>query len=147
MDRPVTSPHDILNPETLAPPIGFSHAVIAAPGRIVYLGGQTAHGADGRIVGDSVAEQFDEASANVVTALAAAGARPEHLVSMHIYITDIVTYRARLHEMSAAYERHFGRHYPAMALFEVKGLFDAAAKVELLCVAVVPEKPSGTALG
>lgn len=139
MDRPVTSPHEILNPDSLTAPVGFSHAVIPAPGRTVYLGGQTAHDKDGHIVGDSVSEQFDKAAANVVEALAAAGSRPEHLVSMHIFITDIVAYRARLHEMSASYQRHFGRHYPAVSLFEVKGLFDEAAKVELLCVAVVPD--------
>jgi enamine deaminase RidA (YjgF/YER057c/UK114 family) len=139
LDRPVTSPHEILNPDTLTAPIGFSHVVIPAPGRTVYLGGQTAHDEDGHIVGDSVSEQFDKAAANVVEALAAAGGLPEHLVSMHIFITDIVTYRARLHEMSASYARHFGRHYPAVSLFEIKGLFDEAAKVELICIAVVPD--------
>ena len=134
----MTSPHEILNPPTLADPRGFSHAVVAAPGRTIYLGGQAAHDANGSIVGTSVAEQFEQAAANVVAALEAAGARPEHLVAMQIYVTDATAYRAALSDLSRAYLEHFGRHYPAIALVEVSGLFDPAALVELVCVAVVP---------
>jgi enamine deaminase RidA (YjgF/YER057c/UK114 family) len=127
-----------LNPPTLAAPAGFSHAVVAAPGRTIYLGGQAAHDASGNLVGDSIAEQFARAAANVVAALDAAGARPEHLVSMQIYVTDAEAYRGALADLSVAYREHFGRHYPAIALFEVTGLFDPAAMVELVCIAVVP---------
>lgn len=134
----MTSPHEILNPDTLAEPVGFSHAVVAAPGRTVYLGGQAAHDADGNIVGTTTAEQFAQAASNVVTALAAAGGEPEHLVSMQIFVTDVAEYRASLSELATAYREHFGRHYPAVALMEVKGLFDPAAKVELVCIAVIP---------
>lgn len=134
-----TTPHEILNPEALAPPQGFSHAVIAAPGRTIYLGGATAHDASGEVVGDNIIEQFDKAAANVVEALKAAGAGPEHLVSMQIYVTDVADYRKNLKELATVYQRHFGAHYPAIALFEVKGLFDPKAVVELVCTAVVPE--------
>ena len=115
----MTTPHEILNPESLAPPQGFSHAVVAATGRTVYLGGATAHGADGNVVGETIVEQFDKAASNVVEALRAAGAEPEHLVSMQIYVIDVADYRAHLKELSPAYQRHFGTHYPAIALFEV----------------------------
>lgn len=134
----MTTPHEILNLPTLAEPVGFSHAVVAAPGRTVYLGGQAAHDATGKIVGDSIAEQFAQAAANVVTALEAAGGTAEHLVSMQIFVTDAAEYRTGLSELSAVYRKHFGRHYPAIALFEVTGLFDPNAKVELVCIAVVP---------
>ena len=134
----MTSLHEILNPATLAEPVGFSHAVVAAPGRTIYLGGQAAHDSGGTIVGDGMAEQFAQAAANVVAALDAAGAKPEHLVSMQIYVTDVESYRAALKELAVAYQEHFGHHYPAIALFEVKGLFDPAAMVELVCIAVVP---------
>lgn len=134
----MTSPHEILNPPTLADPVGFSHAVVAAEGRTIYLGGQAAHDATGTIVGDGMAEQFAQAAANVVAALDAAGAKPEHLVSMQIYVTDVESYRAARKELSVAYQEHFGRHYPAIALFEVKDLFHPAAMVELVCIAVVP---------
>jgi enamine deaminase RidA (YjgF/YER057c/UK114 family) len=136
----MTTPHRVVNPEGLAPPAGFAHAVVAAPGRTVYLGGQAAQGPDGAIVGATLAEQFEVAVANLVAAVAAAGGSPEHLVSLHIYTTEIDRYRASLAELGAAYRRHLGRHYVASALFEVAGLFDPAAKVELVGIAVVPDQ-------
>jgi enamine deaminase RidA (YjgF/YER057c/UK114 family) len=132
------SPHRVVNPEGLAPPVGFAHAVVAAPGRTVYLGGQAAQAPDGRIVGDSIVEQFQVAAGNLVAALAAAGGAPEHLVSLHVYVTDAAAYRAALGELGAAYRRHLGRHYVATALFEVAGLFDPQALVELVGTAVIP---------
>jgi enamine deaminase RidA (YjgF/YER057c/UK114 family) len=139
----VTTPHEILNPDALSAPRGFSHAVAASGGRTLYLGGQTAHDADGRIVGESVVEQFDRAAANVVTVLEAAGGEPDDLTSMMIYVTDAAEYRASLKALGEVYRRRFGTHYPAIALFEVAGLFDPAAKVELVCTAVL----TGTARG
>ena len=139
----VSTPHRIVNPETLPPAVGFAHAVVAAPGRTVYLGGQTAHGLDGLIAGTTIAEQYDAAAANVVKALAAAGGEPANLVSMQIFVTDADEYRRSLPDLGRAHRRHFGRHYPATALFEVRGLFDPAAKVELLCIAVIPDEQAG----
>jgi enamine deaminase RidA (YjgF/YER057c/UK114 family) len=130
----------VVNPSGLAPPAGFAHAVVAAPGRTVYLGGQAAQGPDGAITGSSLVEQFEVAAANLVAALAAAGGAPEHLVSLHIYTTEVDRYRAALAELGAAYRRHLGRHYVATALFEVAGLFDPQAKVELVGIAVVPDQ-------
>jgi enamine deaminase RidA (YjgF/YER057c/UK114 family) len=133
------TPHRVINPEDLAAPVGFSHALVAAPGRLVFLGGQTAHGVDGQLLGETMVEQFGAAAANLATALAAAGGRPEHLVSLHIYVTDAEVYRSALGPIGDAYRRHLGRHYPATALFEVAGLFDPRASVELVGVAVIPE--------
>ncbi len=135
----MTSPHTILNPEDLTSPRGFSHVVIPAEGRLVFLAGQAAQLPDGSIGGADVAEQFDIASRNVVTALRAAGALPSHLVSLHIYVTDAFGYRQALGAIGPAYRRHFGDHYPAIALFEVRGLFDPAALVELVGIAVIPD--------
>ena len=84
-------------------------------------------------------EQFDVALANLVTALNAAGAAPEHLVSMTVYTTDAGQYRADLRDLGKVYRRHLGKHYPAMAFFEISGLFDPEALVELVCTAVIPD--------
>ena len=135
----MTGPHRIVTPAGLAPPSGFAHAVVAAPGRTVYLGGQAAQAPDGAIAGRGVVEQFDVAAGNLVTALAAAGGRPEHLVSVQILVTSAAAWRAALPELGAAWRRHFGRHYPAVSLLEVAALFDPAAEVELVAVAVVPD--------
>ncbi len=136
----MSSPHELLNPAGLAAPTGFSHVVLPADGRPVVLGGQAAQLADGSIGGETMVEQFDLAAANVVAALAAAGAEPGHLVSMLIFVTDAAAYRAELRAIGQVYRRHFGAHYPAIAFLEVAGLFDPAALVELVCIAVVPDQ-------
>ncbi len=143
MDGPVNArtPHRIVNPETLETPVGYSHAVVAAPGQTVHLAGQTGHRADGVLAGAGLLEQFDQACANVVEALTSAGGRPEHLVSMLIYVTDVEEYREARQDLGTIYRKHFGGHYPAAALLEVSSLFDPDAKVELVCVAVVTPYP------
>jgi len=137
------TPHRLLDPDTLPRPTGFSQVVIPAPGRTIYLAGQIAQRADGTIPQVGIVEQFDLAAANVVRALAAVGARPEHLVQMLIFTSDLDAYRASLAPIGEAYRRHVGRHYPAMSLFEVSRLFDDGALVELVCTAVVPDDPAG----
>ena len=132
------SAHEIVTAPGLAEPVGFAHAVVATPGRTVYLGGQTAQGPDGAIVGETMAEQFDRAAGNVVAALAAAGATPDHLVSLVVYTTAVAEYRAALKELGPLWRKHFGRHYPAVALLGVAELFDEAAKIELVGTAVLP---------
>jgi enamine deaminase RidA (YjgF/YER057c/UK114 family) len=132
--------HTFLNPDELAPTIGFSHVAVAAPGRHVYVAGQTAHQQDGSIEGETMAEQFAAAARSVAIALDAAGARPEHIVSLMIYVTDVDEYLDQLKPIGEAYRSAFGSHYPAMALLGVTRLFDEAAKVELVATAVVPDE-------
>lgn len=133
------SPHELVTSSELAPPSGYAHAVVATAGRTVYLGGQTAQGLDGSIVGGTLTEQFGIAAANVAAALRAAGGRPVHLVQLVIYVTDVPAYRAALGELGALYREYFGRHYPAIALIGASELFDPAAKIELLGTAVIPD--------
>ncbi len=131
--------HQFLNPEDLSPPVGFSHVAVAAPGRLVFLAGQTAHQADGTLAGSTVAEQFAAAAGAVATALAAAGATPADVVSLQIFTTDVDAYRADTKAIGAAYRQVFGPHYPPMALFGVARLYDPDALVELIATAVIPD--------
>ncbi|MGH2894961.1 MAG: RidA family protein [Solirubrobacteraceae bacterium] len=126
---------EIINSPDLAAPVGFSHAVRATD--TVYLGGQVAQGPDGTVVGETLVEQFDVAAGNLVTALRAAGGEPAHLVSLQVFVTVVGEYKASLRELGDVWRTHFGRHYPAMGLFGVTELFDPAAKVELMGVAVI----------
>ena len=126
---------ELINAAQLAPPVGFSHAVRA--GETVYLAGQTALDRDGAIVGETIAEQFDVAAGNLVTALRAAGGEPDDLVCLQVFVTSVAEYKDTLLPLGRVWRRHFGRRYPAMGLFGVTELFDAAAKVELMGVAVL----------
>jgi enamine deaminase RidA (YjgF/YER057c/UK114 family) len=131
---------EIINAPELPAPVGFSHAV--KTGNTVYLGGQVAHAADGRVVGETIVEQFDVAAGNLLTALRAAGGQPSDLVSLQVFVTAVSEYKGSLRALGDVWRTHFGRHYPAMGLFGVTELFDPAAKVELMGVAVLtPRDP------
>lgn len=132
------TPHGLVNPEGLARAVGYTHAVVAAPGRLVQVAGQVAMDPTGAVVGETLVEQFDVALGNVVTALEGAGATPAHVVSMLVFVTDMAGYRAGLRDLGPVWRRHFGRHYPAMALVGTTELVEPAAKVEILATAVVP---------
>lgn len=132
--------HEIVTAPELAPPVGYAHAVVAAPGRLIHLGGQTALDANGEIVGEGLVEQLDVAAGNVVAALRAAGGAPEDIVSIQLFVTDVDGYRAQLSELGAVWRSHFGRHYPASGLFGVTRLYDDEAQIELMAVAVIPRE-------
>ena len=133
------SGHEVVTAPELAPPVGYAHAIVAAPGRVVHLGGQTALAPDGRIAGDTLAEQFDVAAGNVVAALRAAGCTADDMVSLQIFVTDVDEYRTALPELAPIWRAALGRRYPAMGAFGVTRLFDPEAKVELMAVAVRPD--------
>jgi enamine deaminase RidA (YjgF/YER057c/UK114 family) len=134
----VTVSHELVNPDGLYEPAGYTHVVVPAPGRLVFIAGQIATDTDGTCRGETIAEQLELSLQNVATALRAVGGAPEHVVSMQIYTTDIVAYRAERREIGEGYRTVFGRHYPAISLFEVSSLFDPAAVVEIVCTAVIP---------
>lgn len=127
-----------VNPPSLARPSGFSHAVVATGGRMVFLAGQVALGADGAIVGGTVAEQFDRALANLLEALRAVGGSPDQLASLTVYAVDLDDYRRQSGEIGLAWRRLVGREYPAMAAVGVSRLWDPAALVEIQGYAVIP---------
>jgi enamine deaminase RidA (YjgF/YER057c/UK114 family) len=126
-----------INPPELGRPSGFSHAVVTDADRLVFLAGQTALDADGRIVGDGIAGQFEKALANLLAALSAAGGRPSDLVSMTVYIVDMDDYRAHAREIGTVWRRLAGTDYPAMAGIGVNRLWDAEALVEVQGVAAI----------
>ncbi len=127
-----------VNPAGLARPSGFSHAVVAAGGRLVFLAGQTATRPDGLIEGQTVTAQFERALGNLLHALREAGGAPEHLASLTIYAVDLEDYRAHAREIGAVWQRLAGPQYPAMAAVGVSRLWDAAALVEIQGYAVLP---------
>jgi enamine deaminase RidA (YjgF/YER057c/UK114 family) len=129
---------EFVNPPELGIPRGFSHAVVGS-GRVVFLAGQTALDASGRIVGENVVEQFEQALGNMLTALAAAGGAPSDLASLTIYIVDLEDYRANSRAIGDVWKRLMGDRYPAMAGIGVARLWDVEALVEVQGYAVLPD--------
>jgi enamine deaminase RidA (YjgF/YER057c/UK114 family) len=126
-----------VNPPELGRPSGFSHAVVGE-GRTVFLAGQTALDASGKVVGEGVVAQFEQALTNLLAALRAAGGEPEHLASLTVYIVDMDDYRTHATEIGQVWKRLVGREYPAMAGIGISRLWDADALVEVQGFAVLP---------
>ncbi|MFE4690522.1 MULTISPECIES: RidA family protein [Streptomyces] len=126
-----------INPAELSPPTGFSHAVTATGGRLVFLAGQTALDGDGKVVGATLPEQFETALGNLLTALRAAGGAPTALARVTVYTTDVAGYRAHARELGAVWRRLAGREYPAMAVVGAVRLWDEQAMVEIDGIAVL----------
>ena len=126
-----------INPAELARPSGFSHAVAVTGGRMVFLAGQVGMDPDGKVVSGGVVAQFEQALANLLTALAAADGQPADLVGLTIYIVDLADYQAHAKEIGAVWRRLAGTEYPAVAGVGVARLWDPEALVELQGIAAV----------
>lgn len=127
-----------INPASLPKPSGYAHGMLA--GSTVYLGGQTALDADMRIVPGGIIEQFKQAFSNVLTTLSEAGGRPEDLVSVTIYLTDVEDYMANGREIGRLWREMAGTKYPAMAGIGVSRLWQREALIEIQGVAVIQDR-------
>ena len=130
---------EIVNPESLGAPKGWSHGVLAPrDGRLLFIAGMA--GWNARAGGDppGFVEQFARALDQVLIVVREAGGQPTDVARMTVYVTDVTQYRANLKALGEAWRERFDRHYPAMALLEVKGLVDQGALVEIESTAVIP---------
>ena len=126
----------VLLPEGWPRPRGYSNGV-EATGRMVFVAGQIGWDTGGRFP-DGFAAQFRQTLDNTLAVLAEAGAGPEHVVRMTWYVIDKAEYLAALRDIGAVWRERIGPHYPAMAVVEVKGLIEDAARIEIETTAVIP---------
>ena len=128
----------LINPESLGAPRGYSNGVLTqAGGRLLFVAGQIAWDENRAVVSDDFVAQFDRALANVVTVVTEAGGRADQIARLTIYVTNKQAYVSRRDEVGQCYRAHMGKHFPAMALVEVKALVDDNAQVEIEAVAVL----------
>jgi enamine deaminase RidA (YjgF/YER057c/UK114 family) len=132
---------EYLKPDGLAPANGYSHAVVAHPGKLVFIAGQVANDRKGHIVGNGdLKAQTEQAFRNLKSALAAAGTDFNHVVKINWYIKD---YRPE----SLAIIREVRNKYlnaarlPASTLVGVASLFQEDCLIEVEVTAVIPDSP------
>lgn len=128
----------ILQPPDWPRPRGYSNG-ISARGRTIFTAGIIGWDARETFPHMTLHGQFERALSNVVQVLAEDGAGPEHIVRMTCYVTDREEYLRERDAIGAVWRKIIGDHYPAMALVEVKGLVESAAKIEIETTAVVPD--------
>jgi enamine deaminase RidA (YjgF/YER057c/UK114 family) len=133
-----SSGHTVLLPEGWPRPRGYVNGILAR-GETIYLGGIIGWDTEGRFP-DGFVGQVRQTLSNIVAVLQSGGAAPENVVRMTWYVVDMEEYRSSLAELGAVYREVMGRHYPAMALVEVKSLVEPDALVEIEATAVIPPK-------
>ncbi len=135
------APNRTLQPAHWPRPRGYANG-IAAVGTHVAIAGQIGWNDTEQFETDDLVGQVRQALANVLTVLAEAGGRPEHIVRMTWYLVDKREYLTRVREIGAAYREVMtlggNVHYPAMSAVQVVALMEDRAKVEIECTAVIP---------
>jgi enamine deaminase RidA (YjgF/YER057c/UK114 family) len=122
----------IMVPGIMAPVSHYCHVVRAGPH--VWASGIVGMDGAGHVP-ESVVAQFDLAIDVMDQCLKAAGAGPEHVVKVQVFMTDIAE-RPAINPRRIAY---FGEHRPASTLVEVSALVDPRLKVEIECQAFLPD--------
>ena len=128
-----------VNPPTLAKAVGYSHGFeVQGSGKTLYMSGQVATDKAGTVVGkgDLVA-QFRQVCENLKVLLQARGGQMSDIVKLSMYVLSKADYKASAKDIGLVYREYFGRHFPAMTLVEVKGLYDDDCAIEIEGVAVV----------
>ena len=127
-----------INPKSLGRPRGYSNGQLVSPdARLLFIAGQIGWDEEQRLVSDDFVEQFDRALRNVLAVVLEAGGAPGGVARLVVYVTDKREYLARTEEIGERWRALMGRHYPTMALVEVKGLLEDGAKVEIEGTAVL----------
>ena len=129
-------PLELLNPDSLPAPFGYTQVVRAHGATTVYLSGQVSLDSEGNVVGENDLEaQLRQAFANLVAGLEAGGARLDQLAKITTFIVDYQP------EMRQAYARvrddTFGDHRPASTLLGVQALALPALLCEVEGIAVL----------
>jgi 2-iminobutanoate/2-iminopropanoate deaminase len=125
-----------LNPDTVVKPVNqaYHHVVVSPPGaRMVHIAGQVGLRPDGTLP-DTLEGQAEQAWANVMACLAAAGAGPEHVVKVTTYLLDAADYPA----FAAARSGALGDARPASTAILIKGLLKPEWRFEIEAIAVLP---------
>jgi enamine deaminase RidA (YjgF/YER057c/UK114 family) len=127
---------ELINPDGLPVPDSYTHVAIASGTRLVFVAGQVAEDAHDNLVGPGdFAAQARQAFANLGRCLAAAGAAPQQVARITIYVVD---HRPEyLDDISAARVEVFGEHKPADTLLGVQTLAEPGRLIEVEAIAVL----------
>ncbi|HEX8214492.1 MAG TPA: RidA family protein [Allosphingosinicella sp.] len=120
-------------------PKGYSNG-IAARGRVIFTAGVVGWDEQEHFVAEDMAGQFRQVLLNTVAILKEGGAGPEHVVRMTWYVTSRDEYTRDIKKIGATYRELMGTCFPAMAVVQVAGLVDPAARIEIETTAVVPDE-------
>lgn len=127
---------ELINPSDLPVPEMYTQVVVATGSRMVFVSGQQPEGTDGKLVGHGdFAMQTQLAFGNLGRALNAAGARPDQVCKITVYIVD---YDRDEHVpiLEAAQIALLGDHKPANVIVGV-AIMSPGYLIEVDAIAVI----------
>ncbi|HEX2928337.1 MAG TPA: RidA family protein [Candidatus Binatia bacterium] len=131
-------PFELINPQGLEAPVGYSHVAKIDGGSVVRVAGQAPFDDKGQVVGKGdFVVQFTQVMRNLKTAIEAVGGRPTHYAELTIYVTNLEAYWENKKPLGSAYREIFGKYFPAITLVEVKRLYNPDCMIEISGVAVL----------
>ena len=124
-----------INPPGLAKPTGYTHVVVAADRRTVYIAGLVAFDSAGKLVGGrDFKAQAEQVFANLRRALASVGASFADVVKTTTFITDA----KQVPNLREVRNRHLDpQHLPASTLLIVSALARPELLIEIEAVGVL----------
>ena len=135
---PTPSTVQHLNPDDLHKNRAFTQVIqVTGPARTIYVSGQDAVDAQGTLVGkDDIQAQAHQVLTNLRIALAAAGAKPEHLIKWNVYLVQGQSLQAGF----AAFQQFWGNrpNPPAITMLYVSELAHPDFLIEMDAIAIVP---------
>jgi len=125
-----------INPADLPVPEIYTQVVVATGARMVFVSGQQPEDVHGKLVGHGdLAVQARLAFGNLGRALAAAGAGPEHVCKITIYVVDYAR-DEHVPIVEAAQVALFGDHKPANVIVGI-AMMSLGYLIEVDAIAVI----------
>ena len=125
-----------IHPKGWAPALGYANGMLMGDGTL-HIGGQIGWNANKEIVSPDFIGQMEQALANIVAIVEAAGGRAEDVGRLTWFVKDKKEYLAHQKEVGQAYRRVFGRHFPAMSMLIIKDLVEDDALLEIEATAYI----------
>ncbi|HZV50165.1 MAG TPA: RidA family protein [Candidatus Dormibacteraeota bacterium] len=114
---------------------GLTYSQAVVKGGLLFVSGLNSMDAEGRVQGETLAEQAEVIYRKLGQILAAAGAGFEDVVKTTDYVTDREGYR----ETAAVRARYLGPDFPAATGVVVKELFGRGVRIEIDAIAVLDD--------
>lgn len=130
---------EYINPENMAKPRGYSHAVsVSGNYQTIYIGGQNAIDENGALVGkDNLKKQTEQILTNIEKILEETDAELENVVKFNIYLVP----GQNPQEGFQVFQEKWGNNpnYPVITVIFVAGLGNPDWLIEIDAMAIIPE--------
>lgn len=127
-----------INPEDMAKPRGYSHAIsVSGERKTIYIGGQNAVDENGNLIGkDNLEQQTKQALANIEKILLSVDCKLENVVKFNIYI---MSGQNPLVGFKAFQEKWKNTNFPVITVLFVAGFVNPDWLVEIDAVAEIED--------